>query len=65
MGSIGPMELMLIALIAILLFGGGRIAGLGKGLGQSIRGFKEGLKDSDEDEKKAAAAKKEEASKAS
>jgi sec-independent protein translocase protein TatA len=45
MGSIGPMELALIAGIALLLFGAGRIASVGKGLGQAIRQFKEGLKD--------------------
>jgi len=45
MGSIGPMELGLIALIALLLFGAGRIASVGKGLGQAIREFKEGVRD--------------------
>jgi len=58
MGSIGPMELVIIALIALLLFGAGRIADIGKGLGQGIKNFKQGLKDDDEPEagKKAAAA---------
>jgi sec-independent protein translocase protein TatA len=45
MGSIGPMELALIALIALLLFGAGRIASVGKGLGQAIREFKDGVRD--------------------
>jgi sec-independent protein translocase protein TatA len=45
MGSIGPMELGIIALIALLLFGAGRIASVGKGLGQAIREFKEGVRD--------------------
>jgi sec-independent protein translocase protein TatA len=48
MGSIGPGELLIIALIALLLFGAGRIADIGKGLGQGIKNFKQGLKDSDE-----------------
>jgi sec-independent protein translocase protein TatA len=52
MGSIGPGELLIIALIALLLFGAGRIADIGKGLGQGIKNFKQGLKDSDEPEKK-------------
>jgi len=47
MGSIGPGELLIIALIALLLFGAGRIADIGKGLGQGIKNFKEGLKDAD------------------
>lgn len=45
MGSIGPGELLIIALIALLLFGAGRIADIGKGLGQGIKNFKQGLKD--------------------
>ncbi len=53
MGSIGPGELLLIALIALLLFGAGRISDIGKGLGQGIKNFKQGLKD-DEDPKKLA-----------
>jgi sec-independent protein translocase protein TatA len=48
MGSIGPGELLIIALIALLLFGAGRIADIGKGLGQGIKNFKQGLKDGDE-----------------
>jgi sec-independent protein translocase protein TatA len=45
MGSIGPMELALIAAIALLLFGAGRIASVGKGLGQAIKEFKQGVRD--------------------
>ena len=48
MGSIGAPELLVIALIALLLFGAGRIADIGKGLGQGIKNFKQGLKDADE-----------------
>jgi sec-independent protein translocase protein TatA len=48
MGSIGPGELLIIALIALLLFGAGRVADIGKGLGQGIRNFKEGLRDHSE-----------------
>jgi sec-independent protein translocase protein TatA len=50
MGSIGPGELLIIALIAMLLFGAGRVASIGKGLGQGIRNFKEGLRDMGEPE---------------
>ncbi len=53
MGNIGPGELLIIALIALLLFGAGRIADIGKGLGQGIKNFKQGLKDSSEDDKPA------------
>jgi len=61
MGSIGAPELIVIALIALLLFGAGRIADIGKGLGQGIKNFKQGLKeagdDDDEDDKDAKTAK--------
>jgi sec-independent protein translocase protein TatA len=49
MGSIGPGELLIIALIALLLFGAGRIADIGKGLGQGIKNFKEGIKEGDDE----------------
>lgn len=54
MGNIGPGELLIIALIALLLFGAGRIADIGKGLGQGIKNFKKGLKESDESDEKPA-----------
>jgi sec-independent protein translocase protein TatA len=60
MGSIGAPELIVIALIALLLFGAGRIADIGKGLGQGIKNFKQGLKEADDvgkDAKDAKAAK--------
>ena len=44
MGSIGPTELLVIALIALLLFGAGRIADIGKGLGEGIKNFKNSIK---------------------
>lgn len=55
MGSIGAPELLLIALAVLVLFGGKRIADLGKGLGQGIKSFKQGLKDPDEDAPEASA----------
>jgi sec-independent protein translocase protein TatA len=38
-----PMELILILLIVLLLFGASRLPQIGAGLGQSIRGFKKAL----------------------
>lgn len=49
MGSIGAPELLVIALLALLLFGAGRIADIGKGLGQGIKNFKQGLKEANDD----------------
>jgi sec-independent protein translocase protein TatA len=39
--NLGVPELILIFAIVLLLFGTSRLAGLGKGLGQAIRGFKD------------------------
>ena len=47
MGRIGGGELLLIALIALLLFGASRLSDIGKGLGEGIKNFKKGLKDDD------------------
>lgn len=48
MGNVGITEILLIAVVALLLFGAGRIADIGKGLGQGIKNFKQGLKEADE-----------------
>lgn len=42
---IGTSELLLIAALALLLFGGKKLPELMRGLGQGIRSFKEGMKD--------------------
>lgn len=44
----GPQELLIILAIALLLFGGSRLAGLGKGVGRSIREFKSEVKSVDD-----------------
>jgi len=51
MGRFGITEILLILGVALLLFGGTRIASIGKGLGDGIKNFKKGLKE-DEDEPK-------------
>ncbi len=48
--SLGPMELMLILGLALLLFGPSRLPGLGKSLGDAIRGFKKGIEGDDKDQ---------------
>jgi sec-independent protein translocase protein TatA len=50
MGNLGVGEIAIIVIIAMLLFGAGRISSLGKGLGEGIRNFKRGLKEADADE---------------
>jgi sec-independent protein translocase protein TatA len=42
-GLLQPMHLVLILGIVLIFFGPKRLPELGKGLGQSIRGFKDGL----------------------
>ncbi len=42
--GIGFTEGLLIAAIALLFFGGKKIPQLGRTLGESIKGFKEGMK---------------------
>jgi sec-independent protein translocase protein TatA len=44
-GLAQPMHLLLIFAIALILFGPSKLAGLGKGLGEGIRGFKDALKE--------------------
>ncbi len=46
--KVGPLELGIVLLIVLLLFGPGRLGNLGKDLGKSIREFREGLKGEDE-----------------
>lgn len=60
LGGVGPQELLLIAMLVLVLFGGKKIPELMKGLGQGIREFnnakaniesevKEGIKEIDKE----------------
>jgi len=40
MGKIGIQELLIILALVLVIFGGGKLAGVGKALGTSIRDFK-------------------------
>ena len=42
-GGIGMQEVLLIALVVLLFFGGKKIPELMKGLGKGVRAFKEGM----------------------
>lgn len=48
--AIGSTEIILIAAVVLLIFGGKKIPELMKGLGQGVRQFKKGMQDSIEDE---------------
>lgn len=45
MGEFSPWHWLLVAFIALLLFGPKKLPELGKSLAEGIRGFKEGMKD--------------------
>lgn len=56
-GGIGFQEILLVALIVLLFFGGKKIPELMKGLGKGVKSFKDGMKEvndetNTEDEKK-------------
>ena len=48
-GNIGGTELLVIALVILLLFGGKKIPELMNGLGKGIRSFKDGMKNIEKD----------------
>ena len=43
-GLAQPMHLLMVLFIALLFFGPSKLAGLGKGMGEGIRGFKDALR---------------------
>ena len=53
MGSLSPVHWLLVIVVALLLFGPGRLAGVGKGLGEGIKSFKKGLNEDEADDKSA------------
>ena len=49
-GGIGLQEILLIALVVLLFFGGKKIPELMKGMGKGVRSFKEGMNESTQKE---------------
>ena len=49
---IGWPEVLVIALVVLLIFGGKKIPEMMKGLGKGVRSFKEGLREVDDENKK-------------
>jgi sec-independent protein translocase protein TatA len=51
MGGLSPVHWLIVIVVVLLIFGPGRLAGVGKGLGEGIRSFKKGLNTDEEDDK--------------
>jgi len=58
MGTLGPLELFIILMIVVVLFGAGRIANVGSELGSAIKNFRQGMNDGDEKKEDADAPQK-------
>ncbi|MGA2354755.1 MAG: twin-arginine translocase TatA/TatE family subunit [Terriglobales bacterium] len=52
-GLFQPMHLLVVFGIALLIFGPKKLPELGKGIGESIRGFKSAMKADDDEDKPA------------
>ncbi|HET9765736.1 MAG TPA: twin-arginine translocase TatA/TatE family subunit [Thermoanaerobaculia bacterium] len=51
MFGLGVQELLILLAIVLLIFGSTRLPQLGKGLGESIRNFRQGLRGGDDSER--------------
>lgn len=49
-GPVGPMELLLIVLIIVIIFGARKLPELGKSLGEGIKNFKKSISSKDKDD---------------
>lgn len=49
--STGPMEILVLILLLLLLFGAGRVPAIMENLAKGINSFKKGLRDGDGDDK--------------
>lgn len=47
----GIWQIVLIVALALIIFGGGKLAGVGKALGTSVKDFKKEMKDMKEEDK--------------
>ena len=58
LGNIGAGEIIIIALVVLLIFGGKKIPELMKGIGKGVRSFKEGVSGIEKDIEEAGNEKK-------
>lgn len=62
-GGLGFQEILLIALVVLLFFGGKKIPEMMKGLGKGVKAFKDGMKEVENDVKIEATAEETESKK--
>jgi len=44
LNALSPLDWIVVLLIALLIFGPGKLADIGKGLGEGVKNFKQGVK---------------------
>ncbi len=49
LGNLGTCEIVIIAIVVLLLFGGKKIPELMKGIGKGVKNFKDGVKGLEDD----------------
>jgi twin arginine-targeting protein translocase, TatA/E family len=49
LGNVGTAEIIILAILVLLLFGGKKIPELMKGLGKGVKNFKDGVKGLEDD----------------
>lgn len=59
MPNIGPLELAIVLIIALIIFGPRRLPELGRSLGKGLREFRSSISGKDDEEEKAEQAKRE------
>lgn len=47
--GIGPLEIFLILVVVLIIFGVGKLPSVGRGMGQAIKEFRTSVKDKDEE----------------
>lgn len=52
MFGLGTQELIIILVLVLVIFGAGKLPQVGGALGKSLRNFKDGIRESDEEEQK-------------
>ncbi len=48
--NVGPVELIILLVLVLIVFGAGRLPKVAEGMGKSIREFRKSVKDLDEDQ---------------